>query len=133
MGAILRLLAIAASVVIALSFLLFAADEMDRGSKTQQQALAEATGVPSPQLAQPAPAPEEEAARERQHGSLREAIDDANDLLLQPFSTVADSNSNWVTRGVPTLLGLLVYGIGLGLLANFLPSRQSHAGDWRTA
>jgi hypothetical protein len=133
MGAILRLLAIAASLIIAASFVLFATDEMDRGSKNQQQALARETGVPAPQLAQVAPAPEEEAAREQQHGSLREAIDDGNDLLLQPFSTIANSNSNWVTRGVPTLLGLLIYGIGLGLLANMLPSRQSHAGDWRTA
>ncbi|HEX2233052.1 MAG TPA: hypothetical protein VHG69_06775 [Thermoleophilaceae bacterium] len=133
MGAILRLLAISASVVIALSFLLFATDEMDRGSKTQQQALAEQTGVPEPELAQVAPAPEEEAVRERQHSSLREAIDDANDVLLQPFGAVVSSESNWVTRGVPTLLGLLLYGIGLGLVANLLPGRQSHAGDWRTA
>jgi hypothetical protein len=134
MGAILRLLAVAASVVIALSFLMFATDEMDRGSKTQQQAVAQGTGVPEPELAQVAPAPEEASVREQQHSSIREAIDDANDVLLQPFSTVADgSNSNWVTRGVPTLLGLLLYGIGLGLVANFLPSRQSHAGDWRAA
>jgi hypothetical protein len=133
MGAILRLLAIASSIIIGASFLFFATDEMDRGSKTQQQALAEETGVPEPQLAQPAPAPEEEAVREQQHSSVREAIDDANDLLLQPFSAVANSNSNWVTRGVPTLLGLLIYGIGLGLLANLLPGRPSHAGDWRTA
>jgi hypothetical protein len=133
MGAILRLLAIAFSVVIALSFLLFAIDEMDRGSKTQQQALAEETGVPEPELAQVAPAPEEETVREQQHSSGREMIDDANDVLLEPFAGVADSKSNWVTRGVPTLLGLLIYGLGLGLVANFLPSRQSHAGDWRTA
>ena len=133
MGAILRLLAIASSVVIAASFLLFAVDEMDRGSKNQQQALAKETGVPEPKLAQVSPAPEEEAVREREHSSLREAIDDANDVLLQPFSALANSNSNWVTRGVPTLLGLLIYGLGLGLLANFVPGRQSHAGDWRTA
>jgi hypothetical protein len=133
MGAILRLLAVAISVVIALSFLLFATDEMNRGSKTQQQALARETGVPEPQLAQVSPAPEEEAVREQQHSSVREAIDDANDVLLQPFSALANSENNWVTRGVPTLLGLLIYGLGLGLLANFLPGRESHAGDWRTA
>jgi hypothetical protein len=128
MAPILRLLAIASSLLIAVSFLLFATDEMDRGSKTQQQALAEETGVPV------APSPEEESVREHEHSPLREAIDDANDLLLQPFSGVANSNSNWVTRGVPTLLGLLVYGIGLGLLANLLPGRpSSQAGDWRTA
>jgi hypothetical protein len=133
MGVILRLLAIVFSVVIAISFLFFAIDEMDRGSKQQQQALAEQTGVPQPDLAQVAPAPEEETVREQEHTGARELIDDANDLLLQPFSTIANSPSNWVTRGVPTLLGLLVYGIGLGLLANFLPGKQSHAGDWRTA
>ena len=133
MGAILRLLAILATLMIAASFLFFAVDEMDRGSKTQRQAVGEGTGVPEPELAQVAPAPEEEAIREEKHTSVREVIDDGNDLLLQPFSTIANSNSNWITRGVPTLLGLLIYGIGLGLLANLLPGRQSHAGDWRTA
>jgi hypothetical protein len=132
MGAILRLLAIIFSLLIAVSFLLFATDEMARGSEAQQRALALQTGVPEPELAEVAPAPEEEVVRERRHSSAREWIDDANDLLLEPFSDVVTSNSNWVTRGVPTLLGLLVYGIGLGLLANFLPARQSHAGDWRT-
>ena len=133
MGAILRLLAILSSLVIAFSFLFFAVDEMDRGSKTQQEALGQQTGVPAPDLAQVAPAPEEEAVREKEHTGVREVVDDANDLLLQPFSTIANSPSNWVTRGVPTLLGLLVYGIGLSLLANLLPTRESHAGDWRTA
>ena len=36
-------------------------------------------------------------------------------------------------RGVPTLMGLLVYGLGLGLLANFLPKSRDPSGDWRTA
>jgi hypothetical protein len=34
---------------------------------------------------------------------------------------------------VPTLLGFLLYGLGLGLLANFLPGARSSGGDWRTA
>jgi hypothetical protein len=131
MGAILRLLAIAASVVIALGFTLFALDEMDGASKGQQQALAEQTGVADP--ADVAPAPEEESARARQNTGVREAVDDMNDILLAPFSDLTNSKDSWVIRGVPTLLGLLVYGLGLGLLANFLPGRQSHAGDWRAA
>jgi hypothetical protein len=131
MGAILRLLAIAASVVIALGFVLFAVDEMDGASKGQQQALAEQTGVSDP--ADIAPAPEEEAARASQNTGIREAIDDTNDVLLAPFSDITNSKDSWVIRGVPTLLGLLVYGLGLGLLANFLPKQESHAGDWRTA
>ena len=132
MGAILRLLAILATLMIAASFLFFAVDEMDRGSKAQRHALGQGTGVPEPHLAQVAPTPEEEAVREEKHTGVREVIDDGNDLLLQPFSTIVNSDSNWVTRGVPTLLGLLVYGLGLGMLANLLP-KQSHAGDWRTA
>jgi hypothetical protein len=131
MGAILRLLAIAASLVIALGFALFVLDEMDGASKGQQQALAEQTGVPDP--VDVAPAPEEEAARASQNTSIREAIDDANDVLLAPFSDLTNSKNSWVVRGVPTLLGLLVYGLGLGLLANFLPKQESHAGDWRAA
>jgi hypothetical protein len=34
---------------------------------------------------------------------------------------------------VPAILALLIYGFGLGLLANMLPKQRSHAGDWRTA
>jgi hypothetical protein len=132
-GAFLRLLAIGSSAVIALGFVFFAVDEMDRGSKTQQQALAQETGVPEPALAEVALAPEEEEARAKQNTGVREAIDDVNDVLLAPFSDVVSSNDSWVIRGVPTLLGLLMYGLGLGLLANFLPKRESHAGDWRAA
>jgi hypothetical protein len=131
MGAILRLLAIAASVIIALGFVLFAVDEVDGASKGQRQALAQQTGVPD--TAEVAPAPEDEAARASQNTSIREAIDDANDVLLAPFSDITGSKDSWVIRGVPTLLGLLLYGLGLGLVANMLPKRESHAGDWRTA
>jgi hypothetical protein len=27
----------------------------------------------------------------------------------------------------------LIYGFGLGLLANMLPKQRQHGGDWRTA
>ena len=59
---------------------------------------------------------------------MREAIDDANDLLLQPFSGLVNSPSNWVMHGVPALLALLVYGLGLGLLANSLPKTAPRRG-----
>jgi hypothetical protein len=131
MGAILRTLAIAASVVIALGFVLFAVDELDGASKGQRQALAQQTGVPdTPEVA---PTEEEEAARASENTPAREAIDDANDVLLAPFSDIVSSKDVWVIRGVPTLLGLLVYGLGLGLLANLMPKQESHAGDWRAA
>ena len=133
MAALIRTLAICASAIVALSFLLFAVDEVDRGSKVQQQALGEGTGNRVQIAIDPAPNAKQENLREQEHSSVREAIDDADDVLLQPFSGVIDSESNWVQRGVPSLIGLLVYGLGLGLLANFVPKPKSASADWRTA
>jgi len=132
MAGLLRLVAVCTCALVALSFAMFAADEMDRGSKTQQQAIDAGSGVTGPSIP-PAPTPEEEAVREKQHSSAREAIDDANDVLVSPFSDVVTSKSNWVNHGVPALLALLVYGVGLAMLANFLPRAKAHGGDWRTA
>jgi hypothetical protein len=133
MAALIRTLAVAAAAIIALSFILFAVDEIDRGSKEQQVALGEGTGNRVQIPIEAAPSADQENLREQEHSSVREAIDDADDVLLNPFAGVIDSKSNWVTRGVPTLLGLIVYGLGLGLLANFLPKPKSEAADWRTA
>jgi hypothetical protein len=41
--------------------------------------------------------------------------------------------SAWVNHGVPALLALLLYGDGLGLLANMLPRERTHHDDWRAA
>ena len=133
MGAFIRLLALALSAVVALSFILFAIDEIDRGSKVQQQAVGEGTGNRVKIAIDPAPSAKQESLREQEHSKVREGIDDADDVLLQPFSGLIDSDSNWVTRGVPTLLGLLVYGLGLGLLANFMPRPKQTSADWRAA
>jgi hypothetical protein len=133
MAAFIRTLSIAASAIVALSFIMFAADEIDRGSKEQQRALGEGTGNRVQIAIEPAPIAAREDLREQEHSSAREAIDDADDVLLQPFSGLIASKSNWVTRGVPTLIGLLVYGFGLGLLANFLPKPKSASADWRAA
>jgi hypothetical protein len=131
MGAFIRFLAIGLCLVVAAGFIPFAVDEMDRGSKTQQQALGEGTGVEAPAVA-PAPAPADEAAREATNSKAREAIDDANDVVLGPFSGLVNSPSNWVMHGVPALIALLVYGLGLGVLANSLP-KTHRVEDWRAA
>ena len=60
-------------------------------------------------------------------------MDDANDILLLPFGDLVDSDNPWVAIGVPTALGLLLYGLLLGLVANLLPSGRRHGADWRTA
>ncbi|MEA2331036.1 MAG: hypothetical protein QOH58_1174 [Thermoleophilaceae bacterium] len=114
-----------------LGFLLFAVDEIDKGSKTQQQAIERELGTPSAELI--APSSREEAVREEHNGAFREAVDDANDFLLAPFVDLIDSDNGWVSHGVPTLLALLLYGVGLGILANALPKQRTHGNDWRTA
>jgi hypothetical protein len=133
MGSLIRLVAIVMSGFVLVGFAFFAVDEMDRGSKTQQQALANELAGSTSEVIPVAPSPEDEAAREAAHGDLREIVDDVNDVLLGPFTNLADSNDVWVARGVPTLLALLLYGVGLGFLANMLPKQRAHGADWRGA
>ena len=133
MGSLIRLMAIVASVLVGLGFVCFAADELGRGSKNQQRELARELGDPEASVTSIVPTSGEEALRQRQHGKVREAIDDANDVLLGPFGRLVDSTNAWVERGVATLLALLLYGVGLGMLANFLPRQRHHAADWRAA
>ena len=133
MGSVIRLVAIVLSGFVVVGFAFFAADELDRGSKAQQQALANELEGSTPEVIPVAPAPADEAAREAAHGDLREIVDDVNDVLLGPFSNLAVSSDVWVARGVPTILALLLYGFGLGFLANMLPKHRSHGADWRGA
>jgi hypothetical protein len=133
MGSIIRLLAIFVSSIILLGFTFFAVDELDRGSKNQQQALANELEGNLDDPAPIAPTPQDEAAREAAHSRFREGVDDVNDVLLAPFVDVVESKDAWVNHGVPTLLGLLLYGVGLGFLANLLPKARTHSDDWRAA
>ena len=133
MGSLVRLIAIACSGLILLGFAFFATDEMSRGSQNQQNALdSELAGTEDP--APVAPSPAEEAERERLNGTFREAVEDTNDVLLRPFTGIVESDDTaWVGHGVPALLGLLLYGLLLGMLANMLPKARAHDGEWRAA
>jgi hypothetical protein len=133
MGSGIRSIAILATGIVLLGFALFALDEMDRGSQNQQNALASELESASESPAMISPDPREERMREQRNGDFREAIDDANDVLLAPFADLVDSENAWVAHGVPTILGLLVYGLLLGLVANMLPKQGAQGGDWRTA
>jgi hypothetical protein len=133
MGSLIRLVAIVMSGFVLAGFAFFAADEMDRGSKTQQQALANELEGSESEVIPIAPTSADEAAREAAHGDLREIVDDVNDVLLGPFTNLVDSDDVWVARGVPTILALLLYGVGLGFLANMLPKQRQHGADWRGA
>jgi hypothetical protein len=133
MGSVIRLAAIVMSILVLLGFAFFAADEMDKGSKTQQIAVEE-TGTPAAsEVVTVAPTPDDEKAREEHNSGAREAVDDVNDVLLAPFVDLIDSDNAWVNHAVPALLALLLYGVGLGFLANLLPRDRAHGEDWRAA
>jgi hypothetical protein len=131
MGSLIRYIAIAISAVVVLGFALFAVNEMNKGSETQQQKIEKELGHDPNDMINPSS--RDEAYREAHQGKFHETVDDINDVLLAPFANVVDSNSAWVNHLVPTILGLLIYGFGLGMLANALPKQRHHSGDWRTA
>jgi hypothetical protein len=113
---LLTTVAIAVSLVVVASFVLFAVDELNGASSRNQAKLTQDLE------ANPPPAAEQQ--RERDHGAVREAIDDANDVLVSPFDgIVSNDDSRWAQRGVPALLALLVFGFGLGFLARFSRGR----------
>ena len=97
----------------------FASDEAERGSAAQVESID--------------PSAAAERKREGRSGPVREVIDDANDVLLAPFDGVTESRNAWVRHLIPAALGLLLYGLGLMLLANYLPKPRRPERDWRTA
>jgi hypothetical protein len=112
-----------AAVVLLVSFGLFAIDQARNGSKQQVAKLGqklEPTNA-STNVNQADPTPKTERARERAHGAVREGIDDVDDVLVSPFAGVVDSKSIWVQRGIPTLIAFLLFGVGLRILAAYLP------------
>jgi hypothetical protein len=113
---VLRIAAMLVSVVIVLSFVLFAIDELNGASQRNEAKLA--------QDLEANPPPAVERQREKDHGTIRETIDDANDVVVSPFQGITSSNDSvWVQRGVPALLALLVFGFGLGFLARYTRGR----------
>jgi hypothetical protein len=113
---------IAALVVLA-SFAMFAIDQAQNGSK-QQVAKVGAGLEPvnsASNVNQANPSPKTERQREKMHGQVREAIDDADDVLIKPFASAVSSNSIWAQRGIPALIAFLVFGVGLRLVAAYVP------------
>jgi hypothetical protein len=112
MEKLIRFVAFAASLLVLAGFVAFAVDQLSSASKRTQDELA---GVHSP-----SPSQRQESTRERRHSTVREWVDDANDVLLAPVAWISDgSGDRWVRRGIPALLALALYGFGLGMLARF--------------
>lgn len=115
----LHTLSVCAAAIVLVSFGLFAIDETRAAS---DQTAIEVAGQQAAQT--PAPSPSQERARERAHGSVREWIDDANDVLVAPFAGAAQGpDGGWGARALPAVLALLLYGFGLGFLARYARGR----------
>ena len=119
-----RLASIAGIVLIVAGLLGFLTDEVRDTSKVQ------ATRVQGPgeagtttvivDITQPDPPTSVEQLREKQHTSAREALDDAGDVLMAPFTSIAEGSEPWVRRLLYSALGLLLYGFVLQVLADYL-------------
>ena len=135
MGSLVRLAAVIATAFVAVSFALFAVVEFRDSSKSQIEKIDGSPASKSLQtdVQRPNPEPAIERIREANHSSLRENIDDVNDVLVSPFTGFIDFESVWGERFLALVLGLLLYGGGGLMLANFFPKPESKAGDWREA
>jgi hypothetical protein len=102
------LVALACSGLVLASFVMFARDQISGAAKQQ------ANAVSSPPPGQ-VPVP----SKPKPQGQPGRFIDGAASDLTSPFRSIVQSGSAWVQRGIPTVLALLVYGVGLGYLARF--------------
>ncbi len=103
---------IAASIV-AVSFVFFAVDQMTEGSENQVRNLQDDGSKARSDVVidQPSPPARIERIREQSHSSVRELIDDGNDVLVAPFAEHRRSRTmSWVERLVPLAIGLVLYG-----------------------
>jgi hypothetical protein len=99
------------TLIVLASFTMFALEQANAGSSAQQDKIAA--------IDQPNPTPQQEQARAKKHTKIREWIDDANDVLTKPFDGIPTSNDIWAQRGVPALLGILLYFVVLRVLAGY--------------
>ncbi len=116
-----RYVAIIASAFVVVSFGLFAIDETREASATTRADIADSG---------PNRDPEEETVvkkvQAREHSEVRRAIDDVNEQITSPFAGIVSTDQNiWVQRGVPALLALLCFGVGLSFLARYTQGRAA--------
>jgi hypothetical protein len=110
-----RALVIAAWACCALvvaSFAMFARDQMAGASQHQQSALVAGSSASSAS-----------AGPSTHRAHPRRFIDDAAKALTTPFEAIVQSSNQWVKHGLPALLAVLVYGLGLGYLARYSSAR----------
>ena len=119
MSTLLRLLSILCSLVVLVSFAMFASDQASGGSKETVARISSADDNTS-QVSVSGPAP---AQAKPKHGPVRRTIESANEKLVAPFGGVVKGQSPWTVHIVQALLGFLVFGVGIGFLARYAGSR----------
>ena len=115
-----RYLALLSSAFVMTSFGLFAIEETREASAATRTEIA-GTGTTRD--------PGEESAlaqaQARKHGDVRRKIDSVNAQLTAPFAGLVHEDQNiWVQRSIPSLLALLVFGLGLGFLSRYAQGRS---------
>ena len=93
--------------LVAISFTLFAVDQLSGASKSQVAQLDATATLSGP------------PARTHPQAQPRRFIDGTAHTLTAPFHSIIATDSDWVGHGAPTLFALLVYGVGLGYLARY--------------
>jgi hypothetical protein len=114
-AAVLRWGAIIASSFIALSFLFFAVEQTSNASKNSVAGITGESNVKDQSITKlPNPPRSVEKVRETENDGFHEFVDDVDDVLLSPFTSISNSGDIWIRRIVPGLIALLLYGF-LGL------------------
>ena len=111
---VLRLTALACCVLVALSFAMFARDQMAGASEHQQTELMAGRTPTGPSA---------------QHAQPRRFIDRAAKTLTTPFDAVVHSSNHWVDHGLPAVFALIVYGLGLGTWPDTPPCAASASDE----
>src|SRR5881227_2466669 len=116
---LLRYASIAISAIVILSFAMFVNDQTASSSAKDVATINAEDGTGTQQQQQPPPA---QPKAHKPHGQPRRAIDGADKTLTQPFDgLVRNSSSAWVRKAVPSFAALLVFGLGLTLVAAYVP------------
>jgi hypothetical protein len=104
----LRLLSVGCCALVVSSFAIFADRQLADASRHEQTQLTSHATSGSAAL-----------SGTRPRGQPGRFIDGAAAKLTSPFRALIQTDNAWVQRGTETLLGLAVYGLGLGYLGRY--------------
>jgi hypothetical protein len=116
MSAILRLISLLCSLVLLVSFAMFATDQAGKGEKHTVAQIANGDDTSAPATAPTAPV-------KKKHGPVRSAIESANAKLVAPFDGMVATDSPWTKHIIETVLAFLVFGVGIGFAARYAATR----------